>query len=159
VYPHNPSSERKKLKLKRIGQDSTSELRCKLRVQSNVQLKNSICFKWVQIGSYEFGPYTQNNLWNTTLCPISMAQKCRLILCILGLKGNIYTLPYLKTLNTLNFWKRLIKVANYKKEHWAWGYPMGIMVPSKYESKKLKSNVSIWKGKIPTPKRKSVSSQ
>jgi hypothetical protein len=34
------------------------------RIQGKVQLKNSIWFKGVQSGSYEFGPYTQYNLWN-----------------------------------------------------------------------------------------------
>jgi hypothetical protein len=28
------------------------------KIQARVQLKDSICFKWVQIGSYEFGPGT-----------------------------------------------------------------------------------------------------
>jgi hypothetical protein len=28
------------------------------RAQGKVQLKDSICFKWVQIGSYKFEPWT-----------------------------------------------------------------------------------------------------
>jgi hypothetical protein len=28
------------------------------KMQARVELKDSICFKWVQIGAYEFGPWT-----------------------------------------------------------------------------------------------------
>jgi hypothetical protein len=37
------------------------------KMQPRVQLKDSICFKWVQISSYKFGPWTPSKvgLWAT----------------------------------------------------------------------------------------------
>jgi len=32
------------------------------KVQCKVQLKDSICSEWVQIGSYEFGPWTPSKV-------------------------------------------------------------------------------------------------
>ncbi len=36
-------------------------IKMQARVQGSVLLKDSICFKWVQIGSYGFGPWDPPN--------------------------------------------------------------------------------------------------
>jgi hypothetical protein len=49
------------------------------RVQGKLQLKDSICYKWVQLGSYKFGP------WNPTKKESSWFEEPR---CKLGSKAS-----------------------------------------------------------------------
>jgi hypothetical protein len=49
--------EEKSIDLKKKKKSSKEELVIwRTKMQARVQLKDSICFKWVQIGAYEFGP-------------------------------------------------------------------------------------------------------
>jgi len=94
-----------------------SKLRCKLGSKARFNSRIQSGSKESKVVPTNLDPTFNITFGTTTLCSILMAQKCRLVLYILELKGSIYTLPYLKTLNTLNFFKGLIKVANHKKEH------------------------------------------